>query len=535
MKKIAGILLLCGLCLEACPQLSVAPLNDGGHLRVSAKLAEGQPVKIVCFGDSITGVYYHTGGRRSWCDLLGIALTRIFPQAQIEMINAGVSGHDTDAGLKRMETDVLRHAPDLVVIMFGMNDVRSLMPVGFRNNLRTMVRRSRESGAEVMLMTPNAIGPGDPVRPPARLDDYVKSVREVGRELELPVVDTHAIFAAIMAADPAAWQRLMSDTIHPNLRGHRIFAEAVARAITGRQVSLTDLPMLHPGLPCVLARLNARQPVRVVAMPPYDALIAPGMLQVASPLSESLDDYFAGSEAEMDFVLFSNYGRQVEALLAGHIDIAWNTNLAWVRTVLQTDGQCRALAMRDTDRTFASVLVTRAGTGFSGPLDLKGKRLAVGSKDSTQATILPLYYLRREGLEDTDVEVLRLDRDPGKHGDTGRSELDAIRAVLDGDADAAAIGNVTWDAIGRGELMPGALEAFWRSPEFYHCNFTALSALPEERSRPWVDTLLAMDWAVPEQRRILELEGLRHWLPGDTSGYATLFDAVKEQSIASAW
>ena len=277
MKKITGLLLLCGLCLKACAQLSVTPTTDGGHLRVSAKLAGGQPVKIVCFGDSITGVYYHTGGRRSWCDLLGIALTRIIPQAQIEMINAGASGHDTDAGLKRMETDVLRHAPDLVVVMFGMNDVRSLTPVVFRNNLRTMVQRARDGGAEVMLMTPNAIGPDDPVRPPARLDEYVKIVREVGRELELPVVDTHSIYAAIKATDPAAWQRLMSDTIHPNLRGHRLFAEAVARAITGRQVSLIDLPVLRPGLPCVLARLKAGQPVRVVAMPPYDALIAPAL------------------------------------------------------------------------------------------------------------------------------------------------------------------------------------------------------------------------------------------------------------------
>jgi len=237
----------------------------------------------------------------------------------------------------------------------------------------------------------------------------------------------------------------------------------------------------------------------------------------------------------MDFVLFSNYGRQVEALLAGHIDVAWNTNLAWVRTVQQTNGECRALAMRDTDRTFASVLVTRAGTGFTGPLDLKGKRLALGSKDSTQATIMPLYYLRREGLTESDVDVLRLDRDLGKHGDTGRSELDAIRAVLDGDADAAAIGNTTWDAIGRGELMPDALESFWRSPEFYHCNFTALAALPEERTTPWVDRLLAMDWDVPEHRRILELEGLRQWLPGDTGGYESLFEAIKEQAISATW
>lgn len=88
-------------------------------LRVSVRLAEGAAVKIVCFGDSITGVYYHTGARRSWCDLLGIALAKIHPLAQVQMINAGISGNDTAAALKRMEHDVLRHAPDLVVVMFA--------------------------------------------------------------------------------------------------------------------------------------------------------------------------------------------------------------------------------------------------------------------------------------------------------------------------------------------------------------------------------------------------------------------------------
>ncbi len=41
---------------------------------------------------------------------------------------------------------------------------------------------------------------------------------------------------------------------------------------------------------------------------------------------EGIREYFSGGPAEMDFVLFSNYGRQVEALVSGQIDLAWNTN-----------------------------------------------------------------------------------------------------------------------------------------------------------------------------------------------------------------
>lgn len=253
------------------------------------------------------------------------------------------------------------------------------------------------------------------------------------------------------------------------------------------------------------------------------------------PIWEGIRDYFAESPAEMDFILFSNYGRQVDALIDGTIDIAWNTNVAWVRTVLQTEGACRALAMRDIDLTFETVFVTRAGGGLTGLADLKGRRLALGSRDSAQAAILPVHYLRRAGLGEADVELLRIDTDLGKHGDTGRSELDAIRAVLDDEADAAALGINTWRAIGEDELMPGALAELWRSPQYCHCNFTALDRLPTERTDPWVDHLLAMSWDDPEQRRLLELEGLRQWVQPELDGYASLFEAVAEQGISARW
>ncbi|HCT76611.1 MAG TPA: phosphate ABC transporter substrate-binding protein [Micromonosporaceae bacterium] len=254
------------------------------------------------------------------------------------------------------------------------------------------------------------------------------------------------------------------------------------------------------------------------------------------PIWEGIRDYFADSPAPMDFVLFSNYGRQVEALLAGHVDIAWNTNLAWVRTIQQTNGACRALAMRDTDLTFSTVFVTRPGSGLNSLEDLRGRIVALGSRDSAQAAILPVEFLQQAGLDESDVELLRIDSDLGKHGDTGRSELDALRVLLDGEADAAAIGITTWDAIGRDQLMPGdALTAFWQSPQYCHCNFTALDTLPSETTEPWVEHLLAMDWDNEQHRRILELEGLRQWVRPNLAGYTSLFEAVARQQIPDRW
>ena len=250
---------------------------------------------------------------------------------------------------------------------------------------------------------------------------------------------------------------------------------------------------------------------------------------------EGIREYFAGTDSEMDFVLFSNYGRQVDALIDGTIDLAWNTNLAWVRTLAQTDGACKAVATRDTDTVFQTMFVSRTGAGMSGLESLRGRRLALGSKDSAQAAILPVQFLADAGLGGDDVALLRINSDVGKHGDTGRSELDALRAILDERADAAAIGINTWEAIGRDELMPGAFEVFWESPIYSHCNFTALTSLSDERLQPWVDHLLAMDWENPAHRTVLEMEGLRQWVLPKLEGYKSLIDAVATQGITPRW
>jgi ABC-type phosphate/phosphonate transport system substrate-binding protein len=251
------------------------------------------------------------------------------------------------------------------------------------------------------------------------------------------------------------------------------------------------------------------------------------------PIWEGIREYFRGAPVEMDFVLFSNYERQVDALLREHIDIAWNTNLAYVRTVGLTDGACRALAMRDTDLMFRTVLVSRQGAGYRDLLDVKGTRLALGSKDSGQARILPLKFLADAGVGVGDVDLVTFDSDVGKHGDTGRSELDALRAVLDDDADVAALGITTWEQLRQAGDV--GVEAFWTSPTYCHCNFTALGSLDSERSDGWVGHLLAMDWDNPEHRPILEMEGLRRWVEPELHGYASLFEAVEEQRIPLRW
>ena len=241
----------------------------------------------------------------------------------------------------------------------------------------------------------------------------------------------------------------------------------------------------------------------------------------------------------VEVVLFQSYELQVLALLAKpgevapHIDIAWNTNLAYLQADEWSGHACRAIAMRDSDLGWMTKIVAVAGGPVSTVADLKNRTLALGSKDSGHAAILPVHFLEQEGLrEGRDYKALRFDSDVGKHGDTGTSEVEVVRAVLDGRADAGAIGAPFWNTVQTERLMPeGGLKEIWTSPTYNHCMFTTRPGLNVEQERRFVEALSAMSYDNPVHRVILDTEGLKRWLPPHTDGYAALREAAAEQGF----
>ena len=100
-------------------------------------------------------------------------------------------------------------------------------------------------------------------------------------------------------------------------------------------------------------------------------------------------------------VLFQSYEMQVAALLAApgdptpRIDIAWNTNLAYLQADTWSEHRCRPVAMRDTDIGWETKIVAATGGQVATFADLRSHTLALGSRDSGHAAILPVYFLER--------------------------------------------------------------------------------------------------------------------------------------------
>jgi len=228
-----------------------------------------------------------------------------------------------------------------------------------------------------------------------------------------------------------------------------------------------------------------------------------------------------------DFVLYENYERQVAAHFAGHIDVAWNSPLAWVqseRIAARLGRRARAIAMRDSDQDLRSVIVTKAG-GPESAAELRGKRLGVGAADSPQATLLPLVHLAEKVdlIDGAGLEVVRHDLLVGKHGDHIGGEREAVKALLAGEVDAACVIDSNLELFTReGTASPGALTVIDQTATYDHCNFTVLDGVEDALVARFCELLLGMRYDDPSVRRLLDLEGLKEWRPGRTSGYAAL-------------
>jgi ABC-type phosphate/phosphonate transport system substrate-binding protein len=244
---------------------------------------------------------------------------------------------------------------------------------------------------------------------------------------------------------------------------------------------------------------------------------------------EGFKSYFQKRGVEIDYVLYSNYDAQVKANLSGEVDVAWNSPLAWVKSRLDSKDGCRALAMRDSDRDLTTKVLVRKDAGLASLADLKGKSIAVGASDSPQATLIPLSMLAEAGVvPGKDCRVLYHEVMVGKHGNHVGGERDAARALAAGKADAACVLDGNYAVfINEGTLDPGMTKVLATTPPYDHCNFTVRADLPESRTQPFVEALLGMSFQDPEVRTLMELEGLKRWLPARTSGYRQLEQAVK--------
>ncbi len=250
----------------------------------------------------------------------------------------------------------------------------------------------------------------------------------------------------------------------------------------------------------------------------------------------TIRDYFVANDFPMDYVLYSTYEAMDQALLRGDLDIAWNAPMAHAQCLIQSDGACRTLAMRDVDDAVTTVIIAKSDSGIKDLEDLRGRSVALGVEASSELRLLPLHELRQSGF-DLEREATVVDLEPRVYpgGKAWVNDGMIFEAVLGGQADAGAIfAPYLPHLLKQHQLKESEIRVVWRSTPFDHCAFTGRPALPQEVGDRFVELLLAMDPSDPELAEMMKLEHLERWLPARESGWDALVDAVKEADLVGA-
>lgn len=213
---------------------------------------------VVAFGTSTTA--RRAGVENVYADLLRKELPKRGLPARV--VNQGVPGNRTTDAVQRFETDVRAYRPDIVILLFGINDsavdvwrnaTEPRVPLEtYRTNLAHMVQTLKTDGATPILVTPQPMhwteklkdlyaGPPyhdqspydatDPLGFNATLVDYVQVVREVAEQEEVTLVDLHRQFMDYHNVEGQSLNDLLLDGMHPNDKGHRMIADALLPVI----------------------------------------------------------------------------------------------------------------------------------------------------------------------------------------------------------------------------------------------------------------------------------------------------------------
>lgn len=180
------------------------------------KPAEPQPpgTVVLALGDSLTAGY-GLDPEQAWPALLAA-------RTGWQIVNGGVSGDQTADALARLPALMDEHAPKLVLVTLGGNDMlRKLPEAQTRGNLARILALTGSRGAQpVLLATPRPSVAGVVFQRLSAAPFYA----EIARERKVPLIED-AI--AEVLSDPD----LKLDQLHPNAEGQRVLADKLFDAL----------------------------------------------------------------------------------------------------------------------------------------------------------------------------------------------------------------------------------------------------------------------------------------------------------------
>ena len=207
-----------------------------------AGLEQEGPITIVAFGDSVTHGALASGEinyETVYWNRLKQKINAVRSYMPVNVINAGIGGLTAKGSLGRMERDVFKHEPDLVIVCFGLNDVNRPLE-DYIGSLEIIFDRALKSDAEVIFMTPNMLntyvaeGTAEvhlnyaaktaEMQNGGRMDMYMAEAVKLAERMGVEVCDCYSEWKKLAEREDTT--RLLANHInHPIKEMHELFAQ----------------------------------------------------------------------------------------------------------------------------------------------------------------------------------------------------------------------------------------------------------------------------------------------------------------------
>ena len=248
-------------------------------------------------------------------------------------------------------------------------------------------------------------------------------------------------------------------------------------------------------------------------------------------LCQALETVFSRNGIEYDWVLYSGYDAMVEAFVRGEINLAWNGPLSHVKMRRAVPDGAPVLVMRDVDAGFTTRFITRADSAIDTVEDLAGARFAFGARNSVEAGLLPVYFLKDMGISPSQSLAAAdfHDQRESQHSD---DQVDVALQVLNKSYDAGAISARAMTSLGeRHGIDAEQLRVFWTSPGYSHCCFTARPELDADEAGRATTALVSVDNSDDAGRAVLEAEACERLVAGVQDGWELVEAAALAEGL----
>lgn len=205
--------------------------------RVQERVQSKSPIKWIFAGDSITQGAFHTAGWRDYTEIFCERIRYELRRADDIVIKAAYDGNTTRHLLEAFDWRIGQFQPDVVFVMVGVNDCAMensgprVALKEFRENLLLVAKKIQKLKAIPVFQTSGLIlSKESPERAPY-LGAYMDEVRNISASIEAPLIDHSTNWEKLCRRQPARFQYWLSDALHPNEMGHRVFAHWIFRSL----------------------------------------------------------------------------------------------------------------------------------------------------------------------------------------------------------------------------------------------------------------------------------------------------------------